>query len=248
MIDLHTHLLPDVDDGAHDIEESLEMARIAYESGTQYLVLTPHVGAPGVGGNYWSSSMYRRYADFRHAVQEAQIPLRVGYGAEIYAGADLAQRLSDGQLLPIAGSRYLLIEFPFDVAPDTVRSALETVSAAGLTPILAHPERYRMTARDPRAIYDWVKSGCIMQINKDSLLGNFGHGIRDTAQMLLSHGLVHCVASDAHHADYRTPRLDTVYRYLSQTEGEACAKILLHENPRRILNREKPLQGEMIAF
>ena len=248
MVDIHTHILPGADDGAHDMEESVEMARAAYESGTEYLVLTPHVGAPGLPHNYWSREMHRRYADFWRALHAAGIPLRIGYGAEIYYTSEMPDRLNAGQLLPLAGSQYLLIEFPFDVRPETVRDALSCVNDAGLTPVLAHPERYRMTARDPRAIYDWVKSGCVMQVNKDSLLGAFGHEICDTAHMLLSHGLIHCAASDAHHSDYRTPKLDTLHRYLTQIAGERCADLLLKINPGHLLRGEQPEQGEIIPF
>ncbi len=247
MIDIHAHILPAADDGAYDMEESVEMAREAYESGTEYLVLTPHVNAPGLPGNYWGREMHRRYAAFRHAVHEAGIPLRIGYGAEIYYTAELSALLYDGRLLPMAGTPYLLLEFPFDVTPDVVRDALETVARASLIPILAHPERYQMTARDPRAIYDWVMSGCVMQLNKDSLLGAFGHEIRNTAHLLVSHGLAHCVASDAHHCDYRTPRLDRVYRYLMEVYDLETAERLLCGNPGHLVRGEalpkQPIMG-----
>lgn len=247
MVDIHAHILPEVDDGSHDMEESVEMARTAYESGTEYLVLTPHVNAPGIDGNYWGREMHARYADFRGAVHAAGIPIRIGYGAEVFYTPEMGALLREGKLLPMAGTRYFLIEFAFDVTPHVIREALETVARAELIPILAHPERYKMTARDPRAIFDWVRSGCLMQLNKDSLLGVFGHEISETAHLLLSHGLAHCIASDAHHADYRTPRLDRVYRYVEQIYGTETAEVLLSENPGRLVRNEalqkRPIMG-----
>ncbi len=249
LIDIHTHILPDVDDGAGSLEEALRMAALACENGTEYLVLTPHVGGPGDSrGNEWSRRTHMRYKAFREAVVGAGIPLKIGYGAEIFATDRLWEQLSAGQLLPLAGSHYLLIEFPFDTTPAYVRDALSAVSRAGLIPVMAHPERYRLTAEDPRAIFDWVQSGCIMQLNKDSLLGRFGRQIRDAAHLLLRHRLAHCIASDAHHADHRTPDLAVVYRYVEETAGTETANILLRENPGRLVADRKILASAPIPF
>lgn len=248
MIDLHTHILPRVDDGAESLETALAMAHMAAEHGTEYLVVTPHVNIPGTNGNYWDKDMQRRYAAFRNAVREAGIPLGIGYGAEVFYTDDVPALLADGKLLPLAGSRCLLMEFPFDIDPITVRNALSAVNAAGFVPIMAHPERYRMTAYDPRAIYDWVQSGCIMQMNKDSLLGGFGATVFDTARTLLQHGLVHCIASDAHSPAHRDPCLHEIRDYLTAVSGARDAEILLRENPRRILKGLPPLSQKLVPF
>ncbi|MBQ7983258.1 MAG: hypothetical protein IJ302_06800 [Clostridia bacterium] len=248
MIDIHTHMLPGTDDGAEDLDEALRMAQAAYDSGTEYLVLTPHVNASPECPNYWSRAMFERFHAFRRAVHEANIPLGIGYGAEVFYTDALPGLLSEGKLIPLAGSGCLLIEFAFDVSPQIIRTALSQVSAAGLIPVLAHPERYFLTARDPRAIYDWVQSGCIMQINKDSLLGVFGDAVQNAAMTLLSHGLVHCVASDTHHAAVRTPQLDTVYRMIEKKNGTRDAQILLRENPLRMLHGQPLIRAKTVPF
>lgn len=240
MVDLHTHILPEVDDGAADMDEALRMTMMAYESGTEYLVLTPHCGVPDAErSNYWSREMADRYRTFRQCVKDAGIPIRIGYGAEVFATAKLPELLKQGSLLTLAGSRYLLIEFSFDASPETIRDALRTVHQAGLVPVLAHPERYRMTSDCPGAIYDWVKSGCIIQMNRDSVTGRFGRSVEDCAHMLLRAHLVHCVASDAHHADFRSPDLTAAERVLVKQYGGSYARLLLKENPLRVItNRE----------
>ena len=248
MIDLHTHILPGIDDGAQSLQTALEMVRMAAESGTEYLVLTPHVNTPGNPDAYWGRQMHARCAALRAAVRDAGISVGIGYGAEVFYTDALLALLAQGKLLPLAGSRHLLIEFPFDVDPITVRNALRTVSNAGLVPILAHPERYRMTAYDPRAIFDWVQSGCIMQMDRDSLLGGFGSSVFEAARTLLAHGLVHCIASDAHDTERRDPCLDEVQRYLTASIGARDAHILLRENPRRILRDQTPLTPRLKPF
>lgn len=249
MIDLHTHILPEVDDGAADMDEALRMTILAYETGTEYLVLTPHCGIPGAArSNYWSKEMFERFRAYRQRVKDEGIPIRIGYGSEVYATPELPKLLEQGRLLPLAGSRYLLIEFDFEASPETIRRALDTVHRAGLVPVLAHPERYRMTMEYPGAIFDWVRSGCIIQMNRDSVTGHFGRTVEDCANMLLRSRLVHCVASDAHHADYRNPDMSDVERVLAKRCGSSYAHLLLKENPLRVVSNRKLVIPEALPL
>lgn len=242
MVDIHTHILPGVDDGARNSEEALCMAAAAWETGTECLVLTPHCNIPAAPrANYRSRGLIEAFERFRGAVRQAGIPIRLTLGAEVFADERLPELLKSHSLLTLAGSRYLLIEFDFGADPGTIRDALAAVSAAGLRPVLAHPERYAMTAVHPDAIFDWVQSGCVIQLNKGSLLGRFGNDIRDTARLLLEHRLVHCIASDAHHRDIRTPELDEVRRLTERLCGPRYTELLFDENPLRIVS-DQPMR------
>ena len=125
-------------------------------------------------------------------------------------------------------------EFAFGEDPMFVRHVLGRISEKGLVPVLAHPERYFFVQQNPRMIYDWVMSGCVIQINKGSIIGRFGEDAAKTARLLVGHDLVHCVASDAHGTDVRTPVLSEAYDAICVNFGRECAKRLFYTNPAHI--------------
>ena len=234
MVDLHCHILPGVDDGAQNMEQSLAMARIAWEGGTKLIVATPHCGLPGQPGNFWCPPLAERFRDFRRALREAEIPVQILPGMEFFGGEDLGDLLRQGKLMPLGGSRYLLVEFYFDESATYMENVLEQAAAGGLIPVVAHPERYRAIQRAPERIADWFGRGYIIQANKGSILGDLEPGAEETVWELLEHGLIHVVASDAHSHLRRTPDLSRVRRHLERALGERYTSLLLRENPARI--------------
>ena len=138
-------------------------------------------------------------------------------------------------LLSLNDSGYYLIEFPFDMAPDEMRHGWRQIQKCGGRPLVAHPERYFCIQDSPKIIYEWVKGGAYIQINRGSLLGRFGDEAEKTSHFLLSRGLVTCVASDAHHCDVRTPYFTDIRHLLSRWYSEETARRLLSVNPCRIL-------------
>ena len=143
------------------------------------------------------------------AVREAGIPLELSLGMEIFGTGDVPQLLRDGRLLTLGGGRYLLIEFGFHEDPLRIERLLDQLLAAGYWPVVAHPERYYGLQRMPNYLYDWVNRGVVLQVNKGSLFGRFGRGAQALAGAMLTHGLVGCIASDAHRPDVRTPELSS---------------------------------------
>ena len=240
MVDLHCHILPGVDDGARSLEQSLAMARIAWEGGTRALAATPHCGLPGGAGNFWGPELAERFGRLQEALAAAGIPLKILPGMEFFGGEDLGALYDNGRLMPLAGGRYLLTEFYFDESASYMTSVLEQARDRGLTPLVAHPERYEAVQRDPRVVERWFRLGYGIQVNKGSVLGDLGPGAEQTARDLLDHGLVHAVASDAHSHLRRTPDLSRVRRQLEQGWGPRYTSLLLEENPRRILE-DRPL-------
>ena len=154
MIDLHAHILWDLDDGARDPEESLRMAELAVDSGVSHMVATPHCRDGGVG------AVREATAFLRELLKESGIPLKVYSGMEIFGSVETARLLQEGKLLTLNHSRYPLIEFEFmsDGIPET--EILRSVLQAGYRPLVAHPERYVYAQENPELINTWVRMGC----------------------------------------------------------------------------------------
>ena len=185
MIDIHSHILPGVDDGAMNIEESLEMAAMAAESGVDYIVATPHCNIPGVYDNYWGPSMKESLVKLRRAVNECDIPIRIVAGMEIFVTPELPDLFRKKKLLTLNGTRYFLTEFDFSEDMQECDKVLKECKSLGFIPVIAHPERYYFIQEYPEYVFEWLKQGYGIQVNKGSILGRFGRAARRTADTLL---------------------------------------------------------------
>ena len=238
MIDLHSHILPGLDDGARDMNAAFHMAALAVRSGVGTMVVTPHCLH---GGAMEVRSALTR---LRKTLHNFGIPLRLCEGMEIFGTPETAALLKAGKLLTLNRSRYPLIEFGFESDGTGETAVLEDLIRAGYTPLVAHPERYQYVQEDPEFINLWKKMGCAFQINRGSLLGRFGEGPRAMAWELAGRGFATAVASDAHAATFRTPWLGDVRELLLEALPPTAAAWLLEENPRRIINNEELPSGE----
>ena len=233
MIDLHCHILPGVDDGAADMETALQMAVLAVRSGIGAMVVTPHCASDRV-------VQVRQGLDrLRAAMDEVGIPLRLYSGMEIFGGPDTAALLRAGRLLTLNDSRYPLIEFSFHSDGMEETRILRSVCKAGYRPVVAHPERYSYVQQDPRLLHQWVRMGCLLQVNRGSLLGRFGRRAQSLGFALVDRGFATVVASDAHSPRIRTPWMADVEQLLSKEISPLCARMLLRDNPRKILKNEE---------
>lgn len=237
MIDLHCHILPELDDGAHSLQESLVMARIAVESGVTAMAVTPHCKDGG------AREVFDAWKLLRQALKENKIPLKLFPGMEVFGTDDTLRLLKEGKLFTINGSRYPLIEFSFHSDGVEETRILRNLCKIGLHPIVAHPERYSYIQYDPQILNRWHHMGCLIQVNRGSLLGRFGPQVQDIAEELISRNFAAVVASDAHSPQFRTPWMRDVEKYLSQTVSTAYARKLLLDNPRKIL-KDSPIAPE----
>lgn len=204
MIDIHTHILPGLDDGAADIYDSIEMAALAHEYGTKAIVATPHCNIPGIYGNYFGKEYCRVFKETKEIIQREQPGLLLLAGMEVYTTEDVPELLTDGKIFPINRTRYVLMEFDFAEDPDFADRMLRRVREVRAIPVVAHAERYEFVQDAPEIVWNWKKIGCEIQVNKGSFLGRFGTRARKTAFELLNHNLVTAVASDAHSPVQRT--------------------------------------------
>ena len=234
MIDIHCHILPELDDGAADMEEALGIARAAAASGVAGIVATPHF--PGRPESLeLLGDILARYHDLRTALDKAGIPLRIFPGAEILCLPQTVKMARQRQLPTLGNSDYLLCEFYFQESRAYMTKLLQGVAAGGYRIVVAHPERYEAVQRDTRVAEKWFAAGYALQINKDSLLGNFGPRVQKTARELLERGLAHMIASDAHSTLYRTGDMGELLAWLEVNCPPEYARVLLVENPRRLI-------------
>jgi protein-tyrosine phosphatase len=236
LIDIHSHVLWGLDDGAPTLEDSIAMVRMAAEHGTTDLVATPH-----------ANPVYKFDAE-RIGERLAELQAAVGDKLHLYTGCDFHlsyDNIQDAILNPrkytINGASYLLVEFSDLLVFSNTREILGHLLQAGMTPVITHPERNGLLRQRVDAIAEWVEAGTRVQVTAQSLLGDFGRRARDFCKVLLDRGLVHFVASDAHDCQRRPPVLDQARQWLTEAYGEELAEALLVTNPHAVLTGD-PLE------
>jgi protein-tyrosine phosphatase len=236
MIDLHTHLLPDWDDGAKDWSEFQKMCEIARTDGITAIVLTPHIFRMTKYGDDFEL-LERRMADFaKHGTGSV---IRFYRGAEVFVQHDMAKIVRDKHLT-LNGSNYLFIEFPADYVLPTVRDLLYALMLDGFIPIISHPERNAVFAEHPDLFFDLIQMGALGQLTAKSVRGEFGSSIKKTADLFLDHKLVHIIASDAHDPEKRPPKLRAAVDEAAKIVGRERAEAMVTTIPQAILD-DKPI-------
>lgn len=238
MVDIHTHIIPGIDDGSRDMETSIIMAEMAEDCGVSTIIATPHCNQIGRFENYFSDKLLARLDELRDEFSCEGINLDIGMGMEIYCTRDVPRLLKEKKLITLNNSRYVLVEFDFRTDAAGIEEMLYPILDAGYVPIVAHPERYYDLQDKPEIIEDWMDSGIGIQLNKGSIFGNFGRMESVFARFLLENDLVSCIASDAHGVESRTTYMAEIYDYIAAEYSGTKAELLLSENPRRIFNDE----------
>lgn len=242
MIDLHCHILPGVDDGSGSQVESLSMARKAVEDGIHTIVATPHT----LNGIYTNPAkeVTSKVASLQQALSDNYIELRLYAGADVHLCPRMLERIEIGEAGTINNAKnYILLELPSQAIPPAVKDEIFTLMVNGITPIITHPERNPIIQHDMNILYELVRMGALCQITAMSITGDFGATVMQCAQRLLTHRLVHVIASDAHSADTRPPVLSAAV--------EAAAEIMgSYEHSQRMVT-EVPaaiLSGDVIEI
>jgi protein-tyrosine phosphatase len=238
VIDLHSHLLPGIDDGASDLNVSLEMARIAVANGVTIQACTPHI-LPGVYNNVGPQIRLATLELQRH-LDEHGIPLRLVTGADAHVTPHMVSALHSGAILSLADTRYVLVEPPHHVAPPRLECFFFELLAAGYVPILTHPERLTWIETHYAKFVQLFRAGVWMQITSGSLTGAFGRRPRYWAERMLNEALVQILATDAHGARRRPPDLAEGRAVAAKWLGEEEAEQMVSIRPRAILENLDP--------
>jgi protein-tyrosine phosphatase len=234
MIDLHCHILPDIDDGPATMDEAVAMCRIASDDGIRTIVATPHY-RPG----WYESAIEQRTSRLRylqHLLRSERINITILYGAELTISPELPVLLDTEPLLTINGKgKYFLVELPFHKALPNWDSFLLSLIPLGKIPILAHPERNAWLRKEPGNLLAFVRAGGLVQITGGSLLGQEGREVQEFATCLVRNSLVHAIASDAHEAQVRTPLLSEAVKVASSATDHEYASDLVTRYPEMIV-------------
>ncbi len=236
MIDLHTHVLPGLDDGARTLGDSLEMARAFVAEGVTEIAATPHVRA-----DYPTSAdaMLDGLDRLRHAFEDESVPLVVHAGAEL--DVEWMARMDDAEIARLTlagGGRYVLVETPYRGWPSELVEQLLRLRRAAITPVLAHPERNAVVQARPSLLEPLVRGGTLVQVTAASLDGRLGRRTSETAQRLVAANLVHLIASDAHTPDVREAGMRAA---LDALHDDRLALWLALDVPRALVeNRDVP--------
>lgn len=229
FVDIHCHLLPGIDDGAKDLEESLAMARLAVADGISTVVCTPHQC-----GNYScnQTDTIRCSVDtLQDALHQAQIPLKILPGADVRIESDLVAELRADQILSLADQKcHVLLELPHELY-FPLEKLHRHLKAEGVTGILSHPERNQGLLNQPDLIKPLVEQGLLMQLTAGSLVGTFGEQVQKFSDYLIRNGLIHFISTDAHGPKRRRPLLSRAFERAARLVGEKTAIELCHDNP-----------------
>jgi protein-tyrosine phosphatase len=233
VIDLHSHILPGVDDGSPDEVTSLAMARLAVADGIEVMACTPHF-LPGRYDNT-ADDIRLRVAALNQRLIEENIDLALVVGADAHIRSDFLDCLQRQQILRLNDSRYVLFEPSYILLPPQLEEQLSQILATGFIPILTHPERFKWIESNFAVFERLVKAGVWMQITAGSLTGKFGPRPHYWAQKMLAEGLVHILASDAHNVTSRPPILSDAFELAKKELGLLEAQHLVFSRPKAVL-------------
>ena len=245
MIDLHCHLLPGIDDGAPDLETSLEMARIAVADGITTIACTPHI-YPGLYENN-GPDILLRVAALQADLDHAGIPLKLVAGCDAHLTPTMVAELNSGHIPTLAGSRYFLFEPPHHVAPPRLEQSVMATLQAGYMPVITHPERLSWIESHYETMKALAKAGAWMQLTAGSITGRFGKRAQYWSERMLDEGLVHLVATDAHNLRNRKPLLADAVAMVAARLGAAAAHDMVFTRPGMVLANAVPATGPRTA-
>jgi len=238
MIDIHSHILPGIDDGAITIDDSLELCQFAVNNGITHLLTTPHIH-PGRYDND-RTIIERRFQDLKKELQANAIPLIVSYAAEVRISVEMMEMIAQNNIPFIGhykGNDYILLEMPHSHILPGSEKLIDWLSRRQIKVIIAHPERNKEIQRDISKLTPFIKQGCLLQLTAASVAGNFGQICQDVSKQLILNRWVSFVATDAHNIKNRPPDLMQGKDVLSDWIGKEKANKMVYGNQKLITSR-----------
>ncbi|RFU62727.1 tyrosine-protein phosphatase [Bacillus sp. V59.32b] len=250
MIDIHCHILPDIDDGAQTLRESMEMAKLAVQEGITSIIATPH----HKNGNYENTKrvILQKVEELNTILNMAAIPLQILPGQEPRIYGELLEDYNKGEIITLNDSgKHLFIELPSGHVPRYTEQLLYDIQMNGLTPIIVHPERNAELMQNPDMLYEFVKKGALTQLTASSVAGYFGKSVKKFSLQLIEANLAHFIASDAHNVSNRGFKLtealdeieknygvDMVYLFTENAELLVAGKTPYKEIPEKVKKKK----------
>lgn len=243
MVDLHSHVITGVDDGAKSEEMAIEMLKLAEASGTKKLICTPH---------YFRGRFIKTFAEVEEGLErlkklaiENNIGLELYCGQEVYLTDYLLEDFNSGRIATINGSRYMLIEINMNEIPKRATDIIYELKLKGIVPIIAHPERYIPFIEKPELINDFIEEGCLFQLNAGSITGAFGKLVKKTAELFLENEIYSFLGSDGHFHDKRNTDIRKAIEIIEKIDN-SLIEYFRENGEAVILNNEVFFEGENI--
>ena len=227
-IDIHSHVLPCIDEGAADVETALEMLRMAQAEGISDIIVTPHY----TSGRFRADSRRNKEQldKLREKVSEAGLPINLYPGTEVYYRGGLEEKFESGELCTMNGTEYVLVEFSPTEDYLGIRTAVDDLFGMGLHPILAHAERYHCLCKSLQYLRELKNMGCEVQVNAGSVTGKSGFVIKRWVHRVLKEGLIDYIGTDAHDIEMRKPSIKKCAKILYKKYDKAYADAVLFQN------------------
>ncbi len=234
MIDIHSHLIPNVDDGAKSPEETIELIKEAREAGITDIILTPHYIINSYEQN--AETLILLKDKLQQIINSENIKVNLHIGMEVYITDNLVEILKQNKILTLAGSKYLLMELPLNTNVQYLDMVIFKLIEDNIIPIIAHPERYKFVQEDPSKVRELIESGCLIQSNIGSILGIYGKKAKKTIKYLLKNDLINFIATDTHRKNTIYPLLEKGIKKIEKITGKEKAEELTNLNVQKILN------------
>lgn len=246
MIDFHSHILPNIDDGAQSIDETFSMIKEAEKSGFDKILLTPHYIE-----EYYETDVAEREVWLNAISQNLSIKninTDLYLASEIFLSNNIMSLLENAKASTVNNTSYVLFELPLDIEPDNLYSAICSLTSNKLVPILAHPERYIYVQKEPDLIYDLIQKGVLMQMNYGSIIGQYGKKAQFISEKLLINKMVHFLGTDAHRENTIYPQIPEIISILDKMIGANKVEEITTINPELALNNKRIDIEHPIAF
>ena len=236
MVDVHTHIIPNIDDGSRSVEETFNLIQEAEEAGFTDIILTPHYitnyyETPGSEVKFWTESL-------QNIINQKGIEVQLHSGMEIYIFEELGELLRNGQIITLANSNYALIEFPMNTTMRNVEQILFVVRNMGYKVIIAHPERYKCIQDNTEYAMQLVEEGCLLQANYGSIVDIYGKEAKKTLKQLLKMDLISFMGTDTHKEGTIYKSIPQILKKLKKVISEEKLYEITTKNPRKILNNQ----------
>ena len=240
MIDIHSHILFGVDDGPETIHQSVVLLEKAVKEGITDIIATSHVLHPSYEAS--AETTFIQVQQLQKAMKQQGVPISIHTGHEVRIDERIPHLLQENKLLPLAGSSYVLVELPSNSVPVFTKPLFLQMQEVGYTPIIAHPERNKAIAENPKKLKELIQNGALAQVTAGSVSGHFGKTIQNVSLDLIEANLIHTYGSDVHNANNRPFLFDRGLTYLEKNKLADVVDIFLENNARILTN------DQMIMF
>ena len=238
MIDIHTHILPGIDDGSRSMDESIEIIKKAYNNGVTDIIVTPHYIT---GSKYIASNTTKKelLSSLKKEIKKRKIDVKLYLGNEVFIESNMLELKDKDEITTLNNGKYLLFELPLNYEFNGIEDLIFNLRCKKIIPIIAHPERYSFLKKNPKLIEDLIDAGALFQSNIGSFLGTYGREAKDTVMLFLKHNMITFISSDVHRRNNNFyKKLNELKEILKKYIDEEEINNLLGENARKILNKE----------